>query len=302
MHKTISVFFVLFLFSVALAQENAKQAPLITASSSANRVRFAAPGTIVQMRVQVYSAAAQVVFDATSKGNVLDWSVHDGSGARLDRGDYLYVVTVKSLDGKLRQRIGEVSVQDQGAEVRAAEKAQLTAAQQREVGPVEEDAAIVVLKESESEAITVMVHNGEQGQLVRGRGALSFRIGDFFSGKDIEQMRLTPEGNLGIGFTHPQARLDVDGLIRTSHGIVFPDGTIQYSASSRTLGARSATPDGKSGSKQEVHPQGGGTGTQDHIARWLDNAGTLGDSVIFQSISVSERRLQRRDCTSRVDN
>src|SRR5262249_54603801 len=215
--------------AAALAQENARQTPLVTAASSSNRVRFASPETIVQMRLQVYSDAGQAVFHATSQRHVLDRTAQDGSGARLGTGTYLCVVTVKSLDGRLRQRIGEVSVQNQQIDVRPAERAQLTTAQQREVGPMEEDAAIAVMRENESDATTVVAHNGEEGQIVRGRGALSFRIGDFFSGKDREQMRLTPEGNLGIGFTHPQARLDVDGLIRTSQGIVFPDGTIQYS-------------------------------------------------------------------------
>jgi hypothetical protein len=76
----------------------------------------------------------------------------------------------------------------------------------------------------------VIAHNGEEGQITRGRGALSFRVGDFFSGKDTEQMRLTAEGNLGIGITNPRARLDVDGLIRAGQGIMFPDGTIQTTA------------------------------------------------------------------------
>src|SRR5262245_59222354 len=160
--RIISVFLLLTSFTAALAQEATKRTPLITASASTGRVRFTAPGTIVQMRVQVYSGAGQVLFDATSKGNVQDWGVQDGSGERLGAGAYLCVVTVKSLDGKLRQRIGEVSVQDQQTEVRPAEKAQLTTAQQREVGPVEDDAAIAVMKENESEATTVVAHNGEE--------------------------------------------------------------------------------------------------------------------------------------------
>ncbi len=37
----------------------------------------------------------------------------------------------------------------------------------------------------------------------------------FFSGKDVEQMRLTEEGNLGVGTDKPKAKLDVAGVIRT---------------------------------------------------------------------------------------
>src|SRR5262249_32395738 len=123
-----------------------------------------------------------------------------------------------------------LAVQEQQSELRSNEAGQLTAAQRSEVGPVEEDAAMAILKENEGEAATVLAHNGEDGLITRGSGALSFRIGDFFSGKDVEQMRLTTEGNLGIGITHPQARLDVDGFIRASQGIMFPDGTIQTTA------------------------------------------------------------------------
>jgi hypothetical protein len=48
----------------------------------------------------------------------------------------------------------------------------------------------------------------------------------------IERMRITGEGNVGIGIKTPSYKLDVAGLINTSEGIRFPDGTIQTSASS----------------------------------------------------------------------
>src|SRR6185503_18212096 len=87
-----------------------------------------------------------------------------------------------------------------------------------------------VLGETERQTATVIAHTGSEGQLVRGSGALSFRLGDFYRGQDQEQMRLTAEGKLGLGVSDPQAKLDVSGLIRTSEGIVFPDGTIQTTA------------------------------------------------------------------------
>jgi hypothetical protein len=205
-------------------------APLVTGGCRAEGVRFAAPGDVVQIRLQVYSEAGQVLFDAASEGNVLDWLVQDGAGTRLQTGSYLCVVTVKRLSGRVSQRIAELMVLEQQTELRTIEAAQLTVAQQREVGPVEGDAAIAILKESEGEAATVIAHNGEDGQITRGKGALSFRVGDFFRGADREQMRLTEEGNVGIGIAHPQVRLEVDGLIRTTQGIIFPDGSIQTTA------------------------------------------------------------------------
>jgi hypothetical protein len=123
--------------------------------------------------VRVYADSGQIVFDATSKGNVLDWTVQDGTGERLRTGSYMCVVTVKSLNGKLGQRIGEVSVEEHGTDLRGLDLTHLTAAQQREIGPVEEDAAIFVMEENGGEASTILAHNGEEGRIIRGaRSAL----------------------------------------------------------------------------------------------------------------------------------
>ena len=59
-----------------------------------------------------------------------------------------------------------------------------------------------------------------KGQIIRDRGALSFRVGDVFSGKDKEQMRLTEDGRLGIGTSDPQAKLDVAGTIRAERVVI----------------------------------------------------------------------------------
>jgi hypothetical protein len=152
---------------------------------------------------------------------------------------------------------------------------------------VEANASLTVLKEVDSHTATIIAHNGEEGLITRDRGALSFRIGDFFTGKDTEQMRLTPEGNLGIGITHPQVRLDVDGLVRASQGIVFPDGSVQFSASKRTFGPSSLAP-GQSQhllteGQEHLSPDTTGTGTTGKIPKWLDGPnGVLNDSNITE--------------------
>src|SRR5688500_13925395 len=77
-----------------------------------------------------------------------------------------------------------------------------------------------ILQESEAEAITAVTHDGTDGQLTSTKGALTFRTGDIFSGKETEQMRLTEDGRLGIGTGEPRATLDVAGTIRAERYLV----------------------------------------------------------------------------------
>jgi len=201
---------------------------------------------------------------------VLDWSLQDSSDQRL-LGSYLAVVTVKSLSGRLSERIGSVSIGEKQVELQRAEATQLTTAQQQAVGPIEENATLTILKADETEATTVLANNGSDGQIIRDRGALSFRLGDFFSGNDKEQMRLTEEGNLGIGTDKPQARLDVEGTIRTSKGIEFTDGMVQTTGLS-----------GRKDKDGNFVPLVAGTGSTDQVAKWTDTSGTLGNSTITE--------------------
>ena len=108
-HRLIgSSLFVLFLFSIALAQENrapidtprepVPAGPLVTASATAKRVRFVSPGTVVQLRLEVYNETGQKLFDTELHGgNVLDWHLQDGGGQLLPAGSYACVLTIKSL-------------------------------------------------------------------------------------------------------------------------------------------------------------------------------------------------------------
>jgi hypothetical protein len=293
---------ILFLANIVVAQETKPlsdpgNALTITAFATGDHVRFAAPSSVVQIRLEIYDSAGKKLFDNEVRGgNVLDWHLQDGQAEPLADDTYLCVTTVKSLSGKITQRIGSVTIEKATASVQPVDVSQMTAQQSQAIGPVEDNASLTVLKEDDNRTTTVIAHNGEEGQITRGRGALSFRIGDFHSGKDTERMRLTPEGNLGIGITHPLVRLDVDGLVRASQGIVFPDGSIQYSAATKTYGVKSSLPDpsfqslqsksGKNASGRQEHIDVLGTGTQNHIAKWTETggSGTLGDTGIFETL------------------
>jgi hypothetical protein len=280
--------FVLFLAGTGVAQEQRAagetpagpvtvSGPLVTVTATPQRVRFVSPGTVVQLRLEVYNEAGQKLFDTELRGgNVLDWHLQDGAGQRLTAGSYACVLTVKSLSGRLSQRVGRVTVNDKAVAVGAT---QLSTAQQQTIGPVEENAAFMVRQESE--AITAVTHDGVDGQLTSTAGALTFRTGDVFAGLDKEHMRITPEGNVGIGTDKPLSRLDVAGTIRTNTlrtagGVEFADGS------------RLTSKDGKlvttNASGEPQTPDVSGTGTTGRITKWTDGpTGTLGDSILGES-------------------
>jgi hypothetical protein len=283
--------------SAALAQDKRESdAPraTITAVASTERVRFTAPSSVVQMHLEVYSEAALKLFDFELKGgNVLDWHLQNGQAERVAAGAYLCVVTVKNLAGKITQQIGTITIAEQQVTVEPGRAAALNAQQAQAIGPLEADASLTVLKAGEAVNGIVLAHNGEEAQISRGQGPLTFRIGDFFSGKDSEQMRLTHDGKLGIGVADPQAKLDVAGAIRTSEGIVFPDGTMQttaYVASGRSLSARSRSlRDAQGRSVVEQDKPGSAEqearlapeGTFNRLAKFANDGVSLVDSAII---------------------
>src|SRR6266702_4062833 len=265
--------------SSALAQEKpavGNFGSIITAAASGDRVRITAPSSIAQMHLEVYALSGEKLFDNEIRGgNVFDWLLQDGQAQRLTAGDYVCVVTVKNIAGRITQKIGSVKVAEKDVRVGPAELAQLSPQQSQVIGPVEENSSWTILDNTENQTTTVIAHDGTDGQLVRGRGAFSFRIGDFFSGKDKEQMRLTEEGNLGIGTAKPEFKLDVAGAVRAREGLVFNDGS---SLNVNDKGILTHTsPDGT------VTPNVGGIGTQGRLAKWTDNSGTLGDSVALDT-------------------
>src|SRR5687768_779958 len=289
--------FVFVLAGAALAQENRAPvdtprepvpvvaAPLVTATATARRVRFVSPGTVVQLRLEVFNETGQKLFDTEQRGgNVLDWHLQDSAGERLQAGSYACVLTIKGLSGRISQRVGVVTVHDEKAAIESAGMDKLSVAQQQAIGPIagpvasplEGSAGFTVLQQTESEAITTVTHDGTKGQVSRTHGPLSFRVGDVFSGKDKEQMRITEDGSVGIGTSDPQAKLDVAGTIRAER-VVIAKPVKPGSTDKTTAGDNAQAPD--------EQPLATGSGTQNRVAKWTETggAGTLGDTQITES-------------------
>ena len=139
-HIYFACVFTFALLSTAIAQESPRSFLTITAAASGERVRITAPSSVVQMHVEVYAASGEKLFDQEIRGgNVFDWHLQDGQAQRLAPGDYICVVTVKSVSGKLTQKIGTVSVAEKSASVQAAESPKLSVLQTQAIGPVEEN-------------------------------------------------------------------------------------------------------------------------------------------------------------------
>jgi hypothetical protein len=277
----------MFLAGVASAQvaqpDNNVEQPAVrvistvTASATAERVRFTSPNTVVQLRLEVYDETGQKLLDTEQRGgNVLDWHLQGGAGERVADGVYLCVLTSKNLSGRLSQKLGLVTVSGQAAVVRTAAVAELSLRQAQTVGPVETgEAGLTVMGPEDTPPVTVLANSGNEGQLARTRGALTFRVGDFFSGADKEQMRLTEDGNLGIGTTKPKVKLDVAGTIRAERFLI---------AKPKLAKGDKAAPDAQTtDAVDSVQPLIAGSGTLNHIAKWTPDGSTLGDSGIFET-------------------
>ncbi|MEK6337373.1 MAG: hypothetical protein AABM67_20820 [Acidobacteriota bacterium] len=278
---TFASMLIAVLLATAAAQESnnaaAQRSTLtITASAAAERVRITAPASVVQMRIEVYGAGGEKLVDQEIRGgNVFDWHLQGGQGQRLAPGTYVCVVTAKSVSGRLTQKIGTVQMEENSVSVRPADAQRLSAQQSQTIGPMEEDASWTTPAGDEQQTPTVIAHDGTDGQMIRGRGALTFRVGNFFTGNDKEQMRLTEDGRLGIGTSDPKGTLDVAGTIRAQRFVrVRPQTTSFGKTTTNALTTEAEDPG------QLLLT---GTGTQDRIAKWLDNAGTLGDSTITET-------------------
>jgi hypothetical protein len=69
--------------------------------------------------------------------------------------------------------------------VQPATSQQVSTAQAQSIGPTEENSSwMIVGNNDEPPTGTMIANDGMDGQMIRGRGALTFRIGNFFSGVD----------------------------------------------------------------------------------------------------------------------
>ena len=107
---TLITILVLVLFTTNIQAQN----PVSSVTGSVTPegiVRMIAHGEALQIRMEVYSAAGELVSDSgLRQGNIIDWKQSDATQPMTD-GSYLVVVTVKDFKGKLTQRSVALSLQ-----------------------------------------------------------------------------------------------------------------------------------------------------------------------------------------------
>jgi trimeric autotransporter adhesin len=264
----------------AAAQTTApRQTATVVPSATAEGLRFTAADSAAEMRLEIYAAAGGRVYDSgLRRGSILDVSASEAAQAGLTDGSYLFVVTTLDPNNRVRKSYGTVVVNNGRTEALPIVEEQLKSTQAAVAQSPAQDGAATGDGEKTKAAI-VSAHDGQDGQVTSTSGALTFRTGDTYKGEDREQMRVTPEGRVGIGTDRPEATLDVAGTIRARGGIQFEDGTTLTSAAA--LGARNTAVSIAADGNPTANASG--TGTAGRLSKWMDGTGALGDSVITET-------------------
>jgi len=282
------LFAMLLVFNSAVVAQERQPAPTVTATATAERVRFNSPGSVTQMRLEVFDASGERLFDSGFlSGNILDWPVQNQRGDRLDDGSYLCVATARDLDRRQSRKAAALTVASGQGRLEPLKVERLTAgqAQALEAGrqaisldSTGSDDSLTVLAESKPAALTVAAHDGRDGKVVSTQGALTLGTGNIFAGTNVDHVRITEEGRVGIGTDKPETALDVAGEVKARGGIRFSDGTT-LDASGGKLTLTDAAGD------KIPSPLAAGTGTAGRLAKWTETggAGTLGDSRLFET-------------------
>lgn len=242
----VAVIFILVLLTITAniqAQTPAAAQPSTVSSVTGSvtpdgTVRMIAHGESLQIRMEVYSAAGELMADTgLRQGNIIDWKQTDTTQPIID-GSYLMVVTVKDFKGNLNQRMAALTLQAGQLQLQNQKRDEVTTAQLRTMESRKQgktrindgDDAVSILKETKERAAVVTAHDGTDGEVNSTSGSLTFRTGNIFSSQDQEQMRITPEGRVGIGTKAPETTLDVAGTIKARGGIQFDDGSVLSTA------------------------------------------------------------------------
>jgi trimeric autotransporter adhesin len=286
----ITLILVLSISALGQSQQNSQTPnPAVTAAIiGGDSVRVTAPGEVTKLQVEVYGVNGDVIFDSGMRaGNVIDWKAADAFGA-IGQGQAVVVVTARDLHNKSSQKYANLTLEagqltlKRDVEMSPSQKQTLnTRRQSLKLAAAQDLEPLTIVTAGNSRSVVLTTHNGEEGQVTSTNGPLTLGTGDTLTGQNKAQVRVMPDGRVGIGVDKPEATLDVNGEIRARGGIRFDDGTVLTSAPTTIVAGTTGKP--VTGSSDTPTTNTAGTGTATRLAKWLDNSGTLSDSIITEN-------------------